>query len=195
VAGPIGLDFEHVNASLRAQGSAEVDVILGTDVFDAHAAIIDYPSQSLFLQAGTTDAVSHLSRVSLVVRDYEEAIAFFCEKLKFRLVEDRYIPAQDKRWVVVSPPGSSTTSIVLARASTDAQRSAIGNQTGGRVAFFLTTDDFWRDYNAMKAAGVEFTREPATEVYGTVTVFKDLYGNLWDLIGPATKPAKTSAAS
>jgi catechol 2,3-dioxygenase-like lactoylglutathione lyase family enzyme len=126
-----------------------------------------------------------ISRVSLVVKDYDEAIAFFTEKLRFRLVEDRYIPAQDKRWVVVSPPGSSGTTMVLARASSDAQRTAIGNQTGGRVAFFLSTDDFWRDYNAMAANGIEFTREPTTEDYGTVAVFKDLYGNLWDLVGPA----------
>lgn len=124
-----------------------------------------------------------LSRVSLVVRDYDEAIAFFTEKLKFRLVEDRYIAPQDKRWVVVAPPGSGATTIVLARASTDAQRRAIGNQTGGRVAFFLRTDDFWRDFNAMKANGIEFTRGPTTEDYGTVAVFKDLYGNLWDLVG------------
>jgi catechol 2,3-dioxygenase-like lactoylglutathione lyase family enzyme len=126
-----------------------------------------------------------ISRVSLVVKDYDEAIAFFTEKLRFRLVEDRYIPAQKKRWVVVSPPGSGATTIVLARASTDAQRGAIGNQTGGRVAFFLSTDNFWRDYNAMTANGIEFTREPATEDYGTVAVFRDLYGNLWDLIGPS----------
>ena len=127
-----------------------------------------------------------ISRVSLVVREYDEAIAFFTERLKFRLVEDRYIPAQNKRWVVVCPPGSSSTTIVLARASSDAQRSAIGNQTGGRVAFFLSTDNFWRDYNAMAANGIEFTREPTTENYGVVAVFKDLYGNLWDLIGPAS---------
>ena len=124
-----------------------------------------------------------ISRVSLVVRDYDEAIAFFTGKLKFRLLEDRYIPAQDKRWVVIAPPGAGATTIVLARASTDAQRRAIGHQTGGRVAFFLSTDDFWRDYDAMRANGIEFTREPTTEDYGTVAVFKDICGNLWDLIG------------
>jgi hypothetical protein len=95
------------------------------------------------------------------------------------------MPAQDKRWVVVAPPGSSSTTVVLARASNDAQRRAVGNQTGGRVGFFLSTDDFWRDYNAMTANGVEFTRGPSTEEYGTVAVFRDLYGNLWDLIGPS----------
>jgi len=126
-----------------------------------------------------------ISRVSLVVRDYDEAIAFFTEKLKFRLVEDRYVPAQGKRWVVLSPRWSGATTVVLARASNDAQRRAIGNQTGGRVGFFLSTDDFWRDYNAMTACGIEFTREPTTEEYGTVAVFKDLYGNLWDLMGPS----------
>ncbi len=126
-----------------------------------------------------------ISRVSLVVRDYDEAIVFFTEKLKFRLVEDRYLPEQGKRWVVVAPHGSGTTTVVLARASNDAQRRAIGNQTGGRVGFFLSTDDFWRDYYAMTANGIEFTREPVSEEYGTVAVFKDLYGNLWDLVGPS----------
>ena len=125
-----------------------------------------------------------ISRVSLVVREYDEAIAFFTEKLQFRVVEDRYVPAQNKRWVVVSPQGSGTTTVVLARATNDAQRKAIGNQTGGRVGFFLRTDDFWRDYRAMSAKGVQFTREPAAEEYGTVAVFEDLYGNLWDLVGP-----------
>lgn len=126
-----------------------------------------------------------ISRVSLVVRDYDEAIAFFTERLKFRLVEDRYIPAQDKRWVVVSPRGAGATSIVLALASSDSQRRAVGNQAGDRVGFFLSTDNFWRDYHAMAASGIEFTREPTTGDYGIVAVFKDLYGNLWDLVGPA----------
>lgn len=125
-----------------------------------------------------------ISRVSLVVRDYDEAIAFFTEKLGFELVEDSYVTEQNKRWVVVAPKGSGATNLVLGLASTDEQRAAIGRQTGGRVAFFLSTDDFWRDYNAMIANDVEFTRGPAAEPYGTVTVFKDLYGNLWDLVGP-----------
>jgi catechol 2,3-dioxygenase-like lactoylglutathione lyase family enzyme len=120
--------------------------------------------------------------VALVVRDYDEAIEFFCEKLHFELVEDSYQPAQDKRWVVVSPPGSNGITLLLAKASTSEQEAAIGNQTGGRVFLFLSTDDFWRDYNEMLAAGINFVREPKTESYGTVAVFEDLYGNLWDLI-------------
>ena len=120
--------------------------------------------------------------VALVVRDYDEAIAFFCQKLHFELVEDTYQPEQDKRWVVVSPPGSSGTSLLLARASTPEQEAFIGCQTGGRVFLFLSTDDFWRDYNEMLSLGIKFVREPKTESYGTVAVFEDLYGNLWDLI-------------
>jgi len=120
--------------------------------------------------------------VALVVRDYDEAIAFFCQKLHFTLVEDTYQPAQDKRWVVIAPPGSGETNLLLARASTPEQEAAIGNQTGGRVFLFLSTDDFWRDYNEMLSVGIKFVREPKTESYGTVAVFEDLYGNLWDLI-------------
>lgn len=120
--------------------------------------------------------------VALVVRDYDEAIAFFCEKLHFELVEDTYQPEQDKRWVVVSPPGSNGTTLLLARASTPEQEEFIGCQTGGRVFLFLSTDDFWRDYNEMLAAGIKFVREPKEAPYGTVAVFEDLYGNLWDLI-------------
>jgi len=126
-----------------------------------------------------------LLHVALVVRDYDEAIAFFCGKLHFSLVEDTYQPEQNKRWVVVAPPGSSGTTLLLARASTPEQESAIGRQTGGRVFLFLSTDDFWRDFNDMRAAGVRFVREPKTASYGTVAVFEDLYGNLWDLVGPA----------
>jgi catechol 2,3-dioxygenase-like lactoylglutathione lyase family enzyme len=122
--------------------------------------------------------------VALVVKDYDEAIAFFCDKLHFELVEDTYQLAQDKRWVVVSPPGSNGTNLLLARASTPEQEVAIGNQTGGRVYLFLSTDDFWRDYNEMLVVGIKFVREPKTESYGTVAVFEDLYGNLWDLIEP-----------
>jgi catechol 2,3-dioxygenase-like lactoylglutathione lyase family enzyme len=123
-----------------------------------------------------------ISLISLVVRDYDEAIHFFCEKLHFKLVEDTYQPAQDKRWVVVAPPGSGGVSLLLARATTPQQSAAIGNQTGGRVFLFLGTDDFWRDYHAMVAAGIHFVRPPKIESYGTVAVFADLYGNLWDLI-------------
>ena len=120
--------------------------------------------------------------VALVVRDYDEAIAFYTEKLNFRLVEDTYQPEQDKRWVVVAPPNSDGVSLLLARASNPTQEAAIGNQTGGRVFLFLNTDDFWRDYNDMVAKGIKFIREPKEQDYGTVAVFEDLYGNWWDLL-------------
>jgi catechol 2,3-dioxygenase-like lactoylglutathione lyase family enzyme len=120
--------------------------------------------------------------VALVVRDYDEAIAFYCHRLHFRLVEDTYQPEQDKRWVVVAPPGSNGTQLLLARASTPDQEAFIGNQTGGRVFLFLHTDDFWRDYRDMVAAGITFVRDPREAPYGTVAVFQDLYGNLWDLV-------------
>ncbi len=120
--------------------------------------------------------------IALVVRDYDEAIEFYCQKLKFSLVEDTYQPEQDKRWVVVAPPGSTGTTLLLARASTPEQEEFIGRQSGGRVFLFLSTDDFWRDYKAMLALGIKFAREPKEESYGTVAVFEDLYGNLWDLI-------------
>ena len=120
--------------------------------------------------------------MALVVRDYDEAIDFYCRKLHFTLVEDTYQPEQDKRWVVVSPPGSSGTSLLLARASTPEQAAFIGNQAGGRVFLFLSTDDFWRDYNEMLALGIRFVREPKTADYGIVAVFEDLYGNRWDLL-------------
>lgn len=123
-----------------------------------------------------------LIHVALVVRDYDEAIEFFCQRLHFILVEDTYQPEQDKRWVVVAPPGSNGTSILLARASRHEQEAFIGNQTGGRVFLFLSTDDFWRDYNEMQSVGIKFVRQPKNESYGTVAVFEDLYGNLWDLI-------------
>ena len=129
-----------------------------------------------------------LIHIALVVRDYDEAIAFFCRRLHFTLVEDTYQPEQDKRWVLVAPPGSSGPSILLARATTPEQAAHIGNQTGGRVFLFLQTDDFWRDYNAMLADGIQFIRAPKAAPYGTVAVFADLYGNWWDLIGP-TQPA------
>jgi catechol 2,3-dioxygenase-like lactoylglutathione lyase family enzyme len=120
--------------------------------------------------------------VALVVRDYDEAIEFYVDKLNFGLVEDTYQPEQDKRWVVVSPPGSVGTTLLLAKASKPEQEPFIGNQAGGRVFLFLNTDDFWRDYKAMVAKGVRFVREPKEADYGMVAVFQDLYGNLWDLV-------------
>jgi len=125
-----------------------------------------------------------LAHVALVVRDYDEALAFYVGKLGFTLVEDSYQPAQDKRWVVVAPPGSGpgATTLLLARAATPEQAAFIGNQAGGRVFLFLATDDFARDHAAMMAQGITFVREPKVEPYGTVAVFEDLYGNLWDLI-------------
>ena len=123
-----------------------------------------------------------LVKVSLVVREYDEAIEYFTAKLGFSLSEDTYVPEQGKRWVVVAPPGSGGTEIVLARAATPEQERCIGNQTAGRVAFFLGTDDFWRDYDRMKSAGVAFVRAPSEQSYGIVAVFEDLYGNRWDLV-------------
>lgn len=123
-----------------------------------------------------------IAHIALVVRDYDEAIAFYTQKLHFTLIEDTYQPAQDKRWVVVAPPGSPGTTLLLARAATPEQAAFIGNQAGGRVFLFLQTDDFWRDYNAMVAAGIKFIRPPKEESYGVVAVFEDLYGNLWDLV-------------
>jgi catechol 2,3-dioxygenase-like lactoylglutathione lyase family enzyme len=125
-----------------------------------------------------------LGLVSLVVRDYDEALEFYVGKLGFGLVEDTYIPEQSKRWLVVSPPGASESRLLLARASSREQKSRIGAQTGGRVFLFLYTDDFWRDYERYKTMGIEFVRPPKEEPYGTVAVFKDLYGNMWDLLEP-----------
>jgi len=126
--------------------------------------------------------IQSIVHIALVVKDYDDAIDFYTNKLNFDLIEDTYQPEQDKRWVVVSPPGSSGTTILLAKASKPEQESFIGNQAGGRVFLFLGTDDFWRDYNEMTSKGIEFVREPKSQDYGTVAVFKDLYGNLWDLI-------------
>jgi catechol 2,3-dioxygenase-like lactoylglutathione lyase family enzyme len=120
--------------------------------------------------------------VSLLVRDYDEAIQFYVGKLGFAVVEDTYVAAQDKRWVVVAPPESKGAQLLLAKAVGDEQTSRIGNQSGGRVFLFLYTQDFDRDFHALKAKGIEFVREPKAEGYGTVAVFKDLYGNLWDLM-------------
>ena len=128
------------------------------------------------------DMKQALVHVALVVREYDEAIEFFTKTLHFTLVEDTYQPEQDKRWVVVAPPGSKGTNLLLAKASTPEQEAAIGNQTGGRVFLFLNSDDLWRDYNEMTSRGVHFVREPKEEPYGTVAVFEDLYGNMWDLL-------------
>ena len=125
-----------------------------------------------------------LAHIALVVRDYDEAIAWFTGTLGFTLVEDTYQPEQDKRWVLVAPPGAGegATALLLARASTPEQEAFIGNQAGGRVFLFLQTDDFDRDYRAMIAKGVTFVRPPAVQPYGKVAVFLDLYGNRWDLV-------------
>jgi len=123
--------------------------------------------------------------VALIVHDYDDAIDFYCNKLNFTLIDDTYQPEQDKRWVVVSPPGQGGTNLLLARAATPEQEKFIGNQSGGRVFLFLQTDNFQRDYDSMCDAGVTFVRDPKQEEYGTVAVFEDLYGNLWDLFQPA----------
>jgi catechol 2,3-dioxygenase-like lactoylglutathione lyase family enzyme len=128
----------------------------------------------------------HLALSAIVVRDYDEAIAFYTQTLGFELVEDTFLPEEQKRWVVVAPPGAGESRLLLARAVNEEQTAHIGNQTGGRVSFFLYTDDFWRDYRAYQERGVEFVREPRSEAYGTVAVFRDLCGNLWDLLEPAS---------
>ena len=120
--------------------------------------------------------------IALVVRDYDEAIEFYTQKLHFTLVEDTYQPEQDKRWVVVSPPGSQGTTLLLAKASKPIQNNFIGNQAGGRVFLFLGTDDFWRDYQDIVDQNIEIVRKPKETDYGIVAVFKDLYGNLWDFV-------------
>ncbi|MFI3122001.1 MAG: VOC family protein [Methylococcaceae bacterium] len=129
--------------------------------------------------------------IALVVRDYDEAIAFYTEKLHFTLIEDTYQPEQGKRWVVVSPPGSIGTTVLLAKASKPEQQPFVGNQAGGRVFLFLNTDDFWRDYNQMVSEGIKFVRKPKEETYGLVAVFEDLYGNLWDLLELKAKESGT----
>ena len=126
-----------------------------------------------------------IGQSALVVRDYDEAISFYVDTLGFSLIEDTYIAEQDKRWVVVAPPDATESRLLLARAVDAEQSSRVGNQTGGRVFLFLFTDDFWRDFETYKAKGVVFVREPKREPYGTVAVFKDLYGNLWDLLQAA----------
>ena len=130
-----------------------------------------------------------IGQVAIVVRDYDEALEFYVGVLGFDLIEDTPVPTQSKRWVVVAPRGANSSRLLLARAVGDEQSLRIGNQTGGRVFLFLYTDDFWRDFRAYKSKGIAFVREPKEEEYGTVAVFKDLYGNLWDLMelrAPAT---------
>jgi catechol 2,3-dioxygenase-like lactoylglutathione lyase family enzyme len=124
----------------------------------------------------------NIIHIALVVRDYDEAIDFYVNKLQFELIEDTYQVEQEKRWVVVAPPNSHGATLLLARASSPEQLDAIGNQTGGRVFLFLSTDDFWRDYERMISLGIKFVRDPQEQDYGTVAVFEDLYGNLWDLL-------------
>lgn len=126
-----------------------------------------------------TQSIVH---IAIVVKDYDEAIDFYTRKLNFDLIEDTYQPEQDKRWVVVSPPGSTGATLLLARASKSEQEPFIGNQAGGRVFLFLGTSDFWQNYNEMLSKGIKFIREPKEEEYGIVAVFEDLYGNLWDLV-------------
>jgi catechol 2,3-dioxygenase-like lactoylglutathione lyase family enzyme len=124
-----------------------------------------------------------IAHIALVVKDYDEAIAFYTQKLQFKLLEDTTL-SETKRWVMVAPPGNGNCCLLLAKAATPEQESRIGNQTGGRVFLFLFTDDFWRDYHNMLAQGIKFVREPVEEEYGTVAVFEDLYGTLWDFIEP-----------
>ncbi|MBL4752763.1 MAG: VOC family protein [Flavobacteriales bacterium] len=124
-----------------------------------------------------------IAHISLVVKDYDEAIEFYTQKLDFRLIEDTPLSDQ-KRWVLIAPPGATECSLLLAKAADDEQLSRAGNQTGGRVFLFLFTDDFWRDYHKMVARKIHFVRKPKEEEYGTVAVFEDLYGNLWDLLEP-----------
>jgi catechol 2,3-dioxygenase-like lactoylglutathione lyase family enzyme len=125
--------------------------------------------------------VQTIGYIALVVRDYDEALAFYTEKLNLKLIEDTQL-TKDKRWVLIAPPGSRGTNLLLARAATAEQETRVGNQTGGRVFLFLHTDDFWRDYEEMRKRNVKFVRPPSEEPYGTVAVFEDLYGNLWDLL-------------
>ncbi len=131
--------------------------------------------------------------VSLVVPEYDEAIAFYVGTLGFTLIEDSFVPEQNKRWVVVAPPGSTESKLLLARASSPEQSTRVGNQTGGRVFLFLFTDDFNRDYRAFKAKGVVFVRAPSQQPYGAVAVFQDPWGNLWDLFQPRSHDERGDA--
>jgi catechol 2,3-dioxygenase-like lactoylglutathione lyase family enzyme len=145
--------------------------------------ILDRPSSYL-----TIFQMQQLAHVTLLVQDYDEALAFYTQKLGFHLVSDTPLSAT-KRWVVVVPPGEGGSGLLLAKADDAAQQSQVGNQAGGRVFLFLNTDDFWRDYHAMLAQGVRFHETPREEVYATVAVFEDLYGNLWDLLQPKVQSA------
>lgn len=127
-----------------------------------------------------------IAHIALIVDDYDEAISFYTQKLNFTLLEDTVL-SETKRWVLVAPKDSASCSLLLAKASDEEQRSRVGNQTGGRVFLFLHTDNFWKDYKNMLKAGISFVKNPVVEPYGTVAVFKDLYGNLWDLVGPGTQ--------
>ena len=129
----------------------------------------------------TSPITQRISNIALVVENYDDAIEFYTKKLNFQLIEDTDLGA-GKRWVQISPPNSNGTNLLLAQASNDQQKKSIGNQAGGRVFLFLQTNDFWRDYEHMKTHGVEFAEEPRVEEYGTVVVFKDLYGTKWDLL-------------
>ena len=125
-----------------------------------------------------------IAHISLVVKDYDDAIEFYTKKLNFTLIEDTKID-ENKRWVMVAPPGAKECCLLLAKAANERQTESVGNQTGGRVGFFLFTDDFWRDYNTMTDRNINFIRTPTEFEHGTVAVFEDLYGNLWDLIEPS----------
>lgn len=125
-----------------------------------------------------------IAQISIVVNDYDEAIEFYTKKLNFRLIEDTHRPAQNKRWVVIRPPGDGQFNLLLAKAKNEKQKAAIGNQTGGRVFLFLHTDNFEEDYKNLKEKNVEIVRERSVEDFGIVCLFKDLYGNIWDLIQP-----------
>lgn len=147
------------------------------------------------MQLDRTKAMQQaIIHIALVVRDYDEALAFYTSKLGFHVIEDKYQPEQNKRWVVISPPGTSGTSLLLARASKPEQEAFIGNQAGGRVFLFLQTDDFWRDYDRMVDEGIHFVRPPSEEPYGMVAVFEDLYGNRWDLLQYNGSTPYTSSA-
>jgi catechol 2,3-dioxygenase-like lactoylglutathione lyase family enzyme len=173
--------FENVDASLLQHASATLDEETGGERLQRRKRnwIADVTYGASGADQPTQQTLAH---VALVVRDYDEAIDFYTKKLSFVVLEDSYQPAQDKRWVVIAPPGSQGTSLLLARASNPEQEPFVGNQTGGRVFLFLSTDDFWRDYHNMLAAGVRFVRPPRVEAYGTVAVFEDLYANRWDLL-------------
>jgi len=128
----------------------------------------------------------YIAHIALTVHDYDEAIAFYTQKLAFTLIEDTML-SETKRWVLIAPKNSTDCALLLAKAANDVQKNSVGNQTGGRVFLFLHTDDFWQDYHDMCANGVKFVREPAVEAHGIVAVFEDLYGNLWDFIQPTPK--------